>query len=187
MATQEKTTNIAVKKDDTIGFHSEHSVISDCLLPPATELKAYQDVDTNIIPFIIKATDKEQSFRHKQFDRENFINVMGLIFAFIILVLGMGLSAFFIYLDKDITGTIFGGSTIIIALGIFVKRPNKNENNKKSKEIEIWNNKLQFFITKDTKALCANYELRIVMKELRIKKFKNLIFQPITLVAEHWK
>ena len=66
----------------------------------------------------IKAINKDSSSIHN-------INILGMAFAFLIMVSGLALSSYLIYLDKDIIGTIFGGGTIIIAAATFLNHAKK--------------------------------------------------------------
>jgi len=61
----------------------------------------------------MKAINKDSSSIHN-------INMLGMTFAFLIMALGLALSAYLIYLDKTLTGTIFGGATIIMAAATFL-------------------------------------------------------------------
>ena len=53
------------------------------------------------------------------------INILGMTFAFLIISGGLALSAYLIYLDKDVIGTIFAGTTIVIAAATFLNHVKK--------------------------------------------------------------
>jgi uncharacterized membrane protein len=131
---KQKQTQVA-DKNGVRGQHVEQTLTVDdsCWLPPASELSQYQAIDPNIVSFIIDTTKKEQEFRH-DFDRkrlkifnkgnkrEFWINLWGMIFALFVMVLGLGLAALLIYLDKPTIGTIFGSAALLIAASIFIRR-----------------------------------------------------------------
>jgi uncharacterized membrane protein len=121
------------------GQHVEQTLtVDDNWLPPAAELLQYKDIDPDIVSFIIETTKKEQDFRHdfnrkrlRVFDRSNrrefSINLWGMVFAFLVMTLGLGLSALLIYLEKPIPGTIFAGATLAIAASVFIRRGTKEK------------------------------------------------------------
>ena len=114
----------------------------DSLLPEAEELEKLKLVDPNIIEWIKTRTEKEQDarldFNSRKMKilegstRKTFqIDIITLLFAFLIIICGMGLSAFLIHENQTITGTIFGGATIIIAANAFLNFRKKNTSNSK--------------------------------------------------------
>lgn len=94
----------------------EQTIASDdSLLPSARELTAYKEVDENIVSWLLEQTAKEQSHRHeadlqkmrllkKSLNTDRLI----IIFFFLIVLIFVGLSAFFVYTEKNISGSIFG-------------------------------------------------------------------------------
>jgi Predicted membrane protein len=108
-------------------------LIDDSFLPPAVELAEYDRVNPNIVQTLLEMTVREQAFRHKSEDarlsavkgaekREFRLNWWGMFFAFLIMALGIILSAYLIYSDKTIIGTIFGGCMILFAASIFIRK-----------------------------------------------------------------
>lgn len=140
MAKQEirqKQTHIA-GRNGSQGHQVENTVtLDDNCLPPASELLQYKEIDPNIISFIIETTKKEQDFRH-DFERRKLsvfnrggrrdymINWWGLCFAFILMVVGLGLSALLIYKDKIVVGSIFAGAALALIASIFIRRGSGN-------------------------------------------------------------
>ena len=57
-------------------------------------------------------------------------NMLALIFAFLIIVLGLVFSTYLIYSKLEIQGTIFAGATIVMAATMFL-RHGKNQPTKK--------------------------------------------------------
>ena len=94
----------------------EQTIVSDdSLLPSPVELKGYQELNPDIIPWLLTETEREQAHRHAT-DMEKIQLLKSavtndrifLIFLFIVVLIFIGLSAFFLYLDKNISGSIFG-------------------------------------------------------------------------------
>lgn len=115
------------------------------VLPTPEELEAYKAVDPRIIDFLLETAKKEQLFRHsleetkvdiiKKSDSGNrWMNWWGMFFAVISLVALIGLSAFALYLDKPWFAGIFGGTTFIAIVSIFVKRENISQDKKTDKK-----------------------------------------------------
>lgn len=120
----------------------EKYTVDDNLLPSPQELSAYQQIDERIIPFLMETASKEQSFRHelekdklaavKKNDSRTFLtNWWGMFFAFLIMILGMAISGFLMYHEKYVIGSIFGGTTILIAIGTFINKSSSNKDSKK--------------------------------------------------------
>ncbi|MDE5763284.1 MAG: DUF2335 domain-containing protein, partial [Bacteroidales bacterium] len=96
----------------------------ESVLPPAHELEAYQRVDPDLVKFLVASAKDEQDFRHsfaeKQLDvikndnrRVISINRLGLVFAFILVLISIAATVFLLYLDKPVVGSIFGGESIV--------------------------------------------------------------------------
>lgn len=121
-----------VSMGDSIGKQLEQTVsVDDNSLPSPQELELYQQIDPNIIPFLIKTSIKEQEHRHnmdnekmkilKNSERKNGrMNWWGMFFAFLSLILFMGVAAFALYLDKPWFAGIFGGTAILSVISTFV-------------------------------------------------------------------
>lgn len=100
----------------------------DSLLPAPAELAAFKDVDANIIPWMLEQTKKEQEHRHKtDNDKIKLMNRavtndrIFIVFYLLLILLFVCLSALFVYLEKNISGSIFGVCGIIGAV-VFYKR-----------------------------------------------------------------
>ena len=133
MAKQEiKTRQTNVSTVDSSGRQVEQTfTVDDSFLPSPNELREYKEINPDIVKLLIESSRKEQEHRHtidkqkmKEITRDSrsmhSINVLGMTFAFLIIFGGLLLSAYLIYLDKDIIGTIFAGATIVTAAGIFL-------------------------------------------------------------------
>ncbi len=122
-----------VSMGDSIGKHLEQTVsVDDNSLPSPQELQQYQQIDPNIISFLINTSIKEQEHRHnmdnekmkilKNSERKNGrMNWWGMFFAFLSLILFMGVAAFALYLNKPWFAGIFGGTAILSVISTFVQ------------------------------------------------------------------
>ena len=137
--TEFKNKQTQVAAQNSRGQQVEQTVIyDDSCLPTPQELSEYKAIDESIIIFLLETGRKEQEHRHKidlekiksinKESRKIFsINWWGMFFAFIVMLSGFAFAAYLIYLDKNIIGTIFGGTSLIVAASIFVGfRPYKN-------------------------------------------------------------
>ena len=118
------------------GIQQEQTeVFDDNLLPDASEIQALHTLDPNILEWLKERAEKEQEFRHSSHTKRNEIidrnlkgeistNKLGLTYAFLIIISGMGFFTFLIYLDHLITGTIFSGLTITYAAALFINKRN---------------------------------------------------------------
>lgn len=141
MAKQTKSTKqVQVRNHAGQGYHQENTeVFDDNLLPEAAEIQALHAIDPDILTWLKERAEKEQEFRHQAVNKRNDIlnhdvkgtqrlNFFGMTYAFLIIMGGMALSAFLIDRGNVVTGTFFGGATILYAAALFYKRkPNRNE------------------------------------------------------------
>ena len=115
------------------------------VLPTPQELEAYKAVDPRIIDFLLDTAKKEQLFRHsleetkvdiiKRSDSGNRrMDWWGMFFAMISLLALIGLSAYALYVDRPWFVGIFGGSTFVAIVYIFVKRENISQDKKTDKQ-----------------------------------------------------
>ncbi len=124
---------------DAIGKQVEQTVsVDDLSLPTAQELKAYQEINPNIVTFLLETSKKEQEHRHKTENKKIDIirysehkngrmNWWGMFFAFLSLVALVGLSALALYLDHEWFAGIFGFSAVISIITVFVNAGKDNE------------------------------------------------------------
>ena len=116
----------------------QNSIIDDNLLPPAEELAKLNEVNPDIIKWIMERTSMEQDARIK-FNEERMklakydlhcvhgYNFTALIFALIVLVAAMFFSYILIKNEMNVAGTCFAGGTIIIAAIFFIKASKNKE------------------------------------------------------------
>lgn len=126
----------------TIELQQTH-VEDDSLLPSAEEIQKYHEIDPSIVSWLKARAEKEQDFRHKitndrmdvvsKNERSNRqLNFTGLIFGFVIIITCMVFSYLLITAGHEIKGSIFLGSTVVFAIGIFVLRNNNKNPESKS-------------------------------------------------------
>lgn len=127
----------SVSNGNAVGNHVEQTLyMEDNLLPSPSELQAYKNIEPKIVDFLLESSMKEQAHRHKM-DEEKMkvvkyterkngrMNWWGMFFAFLALILMVGLSAFALYLDKPWFAGIFGFSAVLGIISTFVNAGNK--------------------------------------------------------------
>ncbi|MEG2079835.1 MAG: hypothetical protein RRZ31_13745, partial [Chryseobacterium sp.] len=61
------------------------------------------------------------------------VNILGLVFSFLLTLAAMGFSSWLIYCDHEVLGSIFGGGVIVAIIGAFLSKvivtKNSNHNN----------------------------------------------------------
>ena len=118
---------------------AQRTTLEDNILPSSEELSRYAAIDPNLVPFIMETTKKEQEHRHimdsqsmniirKSDSNIHCVNIVGMIFAFLIIITGLVISGLLIYLDKTVVGSLFAGVTIITGASMFIYR---DQNKKK--------------------------------------------------------
>lgn len=133
MAKQQKKQQV-VKNQQGQGLLIEE-VLDDNLLPDATEIEKLHRIDNNILEWLKQTAEKEQEFRHQTFAKKlkiaedtergiRQISKLGIIFSFIIVVLGMFFSGFLIYIGQTVIGTIFAGGIILSIVSAFLRKVN---------------------------------------------------------------
>jgi len=127
MATQAHQEKLTTQKD---GFIIEHrSVYDNSLLPPAEELAKLKDINPDIVVWIMEKTSFEQEARLNmakyEFRGTRRYNMSALVFAFVVIIAGLSFSTFLIYNSMNIVGTIFAGTTLIMAVNAFIQASKK--------------------------------------------------------------
>jgi len=139
MAKKKRDTKL-VRKGNQSGIQIQEE-IDDSLLPSPEELQKYKELDENIINWLKERAEKEQNFRHKfnlerlkltgkHIKNEALINTLGLIFAFVIMVLSLPISAYLILNGHTIVGSILGGATLLTVITAFLSKVKSNNNEK---------------------------------------------------------
>ena len=112
----------------------EQTIASDdALLPAPAEFAAYKEIDPTIITWLLDQTKKEQEHRHDTDNKK--ISLMNkalnndrvfIFFYFFLIFVFIILSALFVYIDKNVEGSIFGICGVIGAYMLykrFIKKP----------------------------------------------------------------
>ncbi|MDE7025699.1 MAG: DUF2335 domain-containing protein [Paramuribaculum sp.] len=126
-----RETNLA-NSNGAMGKELEQTLtVDDSFLPSPVELAQYKSVDPKIVDLLCKMSESEQNYRHKtditklkiigkSESRQYRINIWGMFFAFLALVLMMGVTALAIYLDKPWIATLFGVISVGSIVGLFI-------------------------------------------------------------------
>lgn len=142
MAKQQRRQQLVRNQQGQQG-HMVEEVFDDNLLPDAAEIEKLYAIDPHILEWLKQSADKEQNFRHSAYHEKTDliknnergvrrVNTMGLTYSFILTLAAMGFSAFLIYCNHEILGSIFGGSVIIAIISAFLSKVivGKNHNNR---------------------------------------------------------
>lgn len=131
MGRQQQQNRLAKKGNGEL-MVEQNLAIDDNLLPSAAELEKLKEVDPKIIDWVLTRTEIEQNARIK-FNQDrmalakkdlnciHIFNFTALTFGFLIFVILLALSDYFIYKGLDVQGTIFGGTAIIGGALFFIK------------------------------------------------------------------
>lgn len=115
----------------------QKTVVDDNLLPSADELSKLDAVSKEIIPWIMRRTEKEQDARikfnedrmrlsEKDLNFAHRYNMTALLMAFLIVILFLSASFYLIISGKEIIGSIFAGGTIAGIISYFLNSKKKN-------------------------------------------------------------
>jgi uncharacterized membrane protein len=104
----------------------------DTPLPSADELAKYKALHPEVVPWLMKISEKEQDHRHS-FENSRIklvndvnsklytIDIIRIVCAFIIVISGFLLSGILLYNDKLLIGSLFAGTTMLGAVAMFLK------------------------------------------------------------------
>ena len=117
--------------------------MDDNYLPTPEELAAYQAIEPSTVPYLMELAKNEQAYRHeagrermslmKSADKRISRNdVMGIVFAFMALVVVAVLAGMGICFDQPWIATMFGAPTIITVVSIFLRKGNNMDKQAKS-------------------------------------------------------
>lgn len=134
---RQKETQVAT--NEGVGKQLESTLtVEDNILPSPQELQAYKDVDPKIVDMLIATSVKEQEHRHfidkekirlinRSDTRTGRMNWWGMFFAFLSIVVLIGLAAFALYLDRPWFAGIVGLTSIGTVAAIFIKKETKRK------------------------------------------------------------
>lgn len=134
--------NNGKEKTETKTVMVQRSISFSGPLPPPEVLKKFNEVVPGAAERIIKMA--EGQFVHRVELEKKVINSdidnsrLGLIFGFIIAIVGLIISFGLVVLGHQIVGTIFGGTTLLSLVSVFVygTTSRKKERQQKNKEIQ---------------------------------------------------
>lgn len=121
-----------ISNGDTLGNQMEQTVsVDDNILPAPRDLAEYKNIDPRIVDFLIKSSEREQIHRHRQDEKKlkilNYnehktgrINWWGMFFAFLSILVTMGLAAYALYLDRAWFAGIFGLVGVVSIASVFI-------------------------------------------------------------------
>ena len=119
------------QQGERVATYEHQENYEESILPDASELLKLKEVDPNLVPWLISRIEKEQDSRlsfnerqvsllEKETSRSFCVTMLQLCLAFGAMLLGMGLSAFMLYLKLEIVGTIFAGVSLIATINAFL-------------------------------------------------------------------
>lgn len=128
---RQRETNLS-KTNGDYGKEVEQTLtVDDSFLPSPTELQQYKEVDPRIVQLLCDMSKSEQQSRHeldkirlkaicKSDKRSYTINIWGMLFAFLALLVMMGVTAYALYLDRLWIATLFGVISVSTIIGLFI-------------------------------------------------------------------
>ncbi len=131
-------TEIEVTTKEGVDKRVEHTlIVDDSVMPSPDELRVYKEIDPRFIDHFLEMTKAEQTHRHRIAEQklsiidrtessEERMNLWGMSFAFMSLVLFIGITAYALYLDSPWFAGFFAVSSVVTIISIFVKAGSKN-------------------------------------------------------------
>ena len=128
-----RRTQATVQREDQVGMlREEHIIIDNNPMPTAEELLKYKDISPDLVQYFMKITDEERSIRHEvtrqsieltQMDskRRHRERILGLVFAFMPILVFLGITAYALYLDKPWLAGIFSTLSIAGIISAFIQ------------------------------------------------------------------
>ena len=128
-----RRTQATVQRADQVGMlQEEHIIIDNNPMPTAEELSKYKDISPELVQYFMQITDEERGIRHevtrqsigmtqKDSQRRHHERILGLVFAFIALLVFLGITAYALYLDKPWLAGIFSTLSIAGIISAFIQ------------------------------------------------------------------
>ena len=102
-------------------------------IPSPEILIKFEDAIPGAANRIITMAEKEQTHRHYRENKEILIPLiterLGMIFAFLIVLAIFGCGTWLIFIDRQVSGTILSGTSIITIVGYFIQGKKKSIKN----------------------------------------------------------
>lgn len=128
---KQRETQLAAS-NGTTGKELEQTItVDDSFLPSPAELQQYKEIDPKIVDLLCRMSEREQTVRHRQDEqkikivkrsesRQYKINIWGMFFAFLALIVMMCVTAFALYLNRPWIASIFGVLSVSSVIGLFI-------------------------------------------------------------------
>lgn len=101
-----------------------HQTTTDSPLLPIEQISRLKDLAPDRVDWIFQQTEIESDFRRAENKRINTMTfcerLAGLIFALLVALLGLGVSAYLAMNDKDVVAGIIGGATLVGLVTAFI-------------------------------------------------------------------
>ena len=139
MAKQSRELRATKTHDSAKVEHRE--VFDDNLLPEAYEIEKLHIMDPNILPWLKERAEKEQDFRHQAYNnrititetkncREHNTVRYAISIYFVLVLICVSASFLLIQADKNIAGSLFGGTGVILSLAVLLTKTKEKESSK---------------------------------------------------------
>ena len=133
---RQRATKVADSNGSTGNELEQTFSVDDSFLPSPAELNEYYKIDPKIVSLLCRMTEQEQKSRHDQEkekisivkkaeSRQYRINVWGMVFAFLSLVVMMGVTAWALYLNRPWIASLFGVLSATTIIGLFISPKQK--------------------------------------------------------------
>lgn len=114
----------------------QKTIVDDSMLPTAEELGKLKEIKPELVDWVMSRAEKEQDARiafnqnrvklaNKELNGTIWVNVISLIFAFLIVLGGMAATLWALRENMTVAGTIFAGTTLVGAAALFTRVPKK--------------------------------------------------------------
>ena len=112
--------------------------LDDSMLPAAEELAKLKAVKPELVDWVMARAEKEQEARidfnkkrvklaSRDINGTICVNVMSLVFAFLIIIGGMAATLWTLREGMTVAGTIFAGTTLVGAAALFTRIPKQGK------------------------------------------------------------
>lgn len=105
------------------------STTSDSPILPIEQLDRLREIAPNRVDWVFEQTEAESRFRRMENHRINTMtfteHILGLVFALLIAVFGLGAAVYLAMHDKEVTASIIGGGTVVGLVTAFIAGRNK--------------------------------------------------------------
>ena len=115
----------------------QKTIVDDSMLPSAEELEKLKEIKPELVDWVMSRAEKEQDARidfnknrvklaNKELNGTIWVNLISLIFAFVIVLGGMAATLWALRENMTVAGTIFAGTTLVGAAALFTRIPKKH-------------------------------------------------------------